>query len=121
LCLGNKLGHGKQMMPWIEMHDMLGVIEHSINHESVVGVFNATAPHPVSNEVFSKALAKGMGRPILFPTPVFMIELLFGKEMTRELLLEGRAVLPQKIQEQGYEFKFKTIEEAMNNLFRKEK
>jgi len=121
LCLGNKLGDGKQMMPWIDMHDMLGIIEHIINNEEVVGVVNATAPKPVSNELFSKSLAKAMGRPMFLPTPIFMLELLYGKEMTRTLLLEGRTVLPVKIQEQGYVFKFKTIEESMSNLFGKEK
>ncbi|CAA6804121.1 MAG: Cell division inhibitor [uncultured Sulfurovum sp.] len=121
LCLGGKLGSGKQMMPWIDMQDMLGVIEHIINNNELEGVVNATAPMPVNNLVFSKSLAKAMRRPILLPTPVFMLNLLYGKEMVQELLLEGRSVYPVKVQERGYEFKFKTLEASMNNLFKGEK
>ena len=121
LCLAGKLGSGKQMMPWIDMQDMLGIVEYVINNETLKGAVNATAPKPVSNLAFSKTLAKAMRRPMSLTTPTFMLELFYGKEMVRELLLKGRSVLPMKVQEHGYEFKFATLEQSMNNLFRKEK
>jgi len=117
LCLGGKLGNGKQIMPWIDMQDMLGIVEKVINDENIKEAVNATAPKPVSNEVFSKALAKALHRPAFLTTQPFMLNALFGKEMTADILLSGRAVLPLKIEEAGYEFKFKTIESSMNNLF----
>ena len=119
LCLGGKLGDGKQIMPWIDMHDMLGIVEKVINDENIKEAVNATAPKSVSNEVFSKALAKGLHRPAFLTTQPFMLNALFGKEMTADILLSGRAVLPLKIEEAGYVFKFKTIESSMNNLFNK--
>ena len=121
LCLGGKLGTGKQMMPWIDKQDMLGIIEHIINNKELKGAVNATAPKPVNNLEFSQTLAKALRRAILLPTPLFMLNLLYGKEMVQELLLEGRSVLPTKIQEHGYQFKFETLEQSMNNLFKKEK
>jgi len=121
LLLGGKLGSGKQMMPWIDMQDMLGVIEHIINTKELNGAVNATAPRPVNNLEFSKTLAKAMRRPMFLTTPTFMLELFYGKEMVKELLLEGRSVLPTKVQASGYEFKFETLEQSMNNLFKKEK
>jgi len=121
LCLGGKLGSGEQMMPWIDMHDMLGIIEHLINNETIKGAVNATAPLPVNNLEFSQTLAKSLKRPLLLPTPTFMLKLLYGKEMVQELLLEGRAVSPKKVEENGYQFKFKTLEQSLHNLFNKEK
>jgi uncharacterized protein (TIGR01777 family) len=121
LCLGGKLGRGKQMMPWIDMHDLLGIVDYVINNESLKEVGNATAPKPVSNLEFSQTLAKAMMRPMFLTTPLFVLELFYGKEMVRELLLKGRSVLPLRLQEHGYAFKFTTLEQSMNNLFKKEK
>ena len=121
LCVGGKLGDGKQMMPWIDMHDLLGIVEKVMNDESIDGAVNATAPNPVSNMEFSQTLAKAMRRPMFLTTPTFMMYVLFGKEMVDELLLKGRIVLPQKIQEHGYEFRFQRLEKSTNNLFNKEK
>jgi NAD dependent epimerase/dehydratase family enzyme len=109
------------MMPWIDMHDLLGIVEKVINDESINGAVNATAPNPVNNLEFSKTLAKAMRRPLFLTTPTFLMYVLFGKEMVDELLLKGRSVLPMKIQEHGYAFRFSNLEASMNNLFNKEK
>ena len=84
LYLGGKLGKGKQIMPWIDMQDMLGIVEKVINDERINTAVNATAPKPVSNEVFSRSLAKALGRPALLTTFPFMLNVLFGKEMSED-------------------------------------
>lgn len=117
LGVGGRLADGQQMMPWIDIHDMIGIIEKAMNDENLRGVVNATSPNPVNNLAFSKSLAKALRRPLLLSTPIGLMYLLFGKEMVDELLLKGRAVMPEKIQEHGYVFKFPYLEDSMNKLF----
>jgi NAD dependent epimerase/dehydratase family enzyme len=78
------------------------------------GIFNGTAPEPVTNAEFSITLGKILNRPVLLPIPAFILSLLLG-EMS-ELLLGGQRVMPVQIEKAGFEFKFRTLEQALSDV-----
>lgn len=116
LGLGGKISSGEQMMSWIHVDDMVNAIMHTINHEQLVGAINMTAPTPVTNDEFSKVLAKTLSRPSVLTTPTFMLRLLFG-EMA-DLLIYGQAVIPAKLLSSGFTFKYNQLDSALNNLLK---
>jgi uncharacterized protein (TIGR01777 family) len=115
LGLGGKIGSGTQWMPWIHLHDMVALIAHCITDESLQGPINATAPHPVTNADFTKALGNALHRPTLFTMPAKLIELLMG-QMGEELLLAGKRVLPVKIKQAGFQFRYQRLDEALKDI-----
>ena len=116
LGLGGAIGSGNQWMPWIHIDDLIGLISFCISQPNVSGAINGTAPNPVTNSEFTKALGKALKRPTVLPMPGFMVKTLMG-QMGRELLLAGKRVVPTKALDAGYCFKFDTIDEAMSDLF----
>lgn len=115
MALGGPIGSGKQWMSWIHMDDLVGIIRFAIDNETVKGPINGTAPEPVTNKEFSKTLGKILKRPAIFPMPAFVVKLLFG-EMGEELLLSGQRVVPEKITQAGYQFKFSNLESALRDI-----
>jgi uncharacterized protein (TIGR01777 family) len=103
LGLGGPLGTGEQMVSWISLTDVLGIILFSLCCEKVRGPLNAVAPGSVTNAEFSRVLAKMVKRPEGFHLPAGVIEAVFG-EMGRELLLAGQHAKPFQIMQEGYEF-----------------
>jgi uncharacterized protein len=118
LGLGGKIASGKQFMSWVHREDALLAINFLINNPKLSGVFNVTAPNPVDNLEFSKTLAKTLHRPAFFHMPLFVVKILFG-EMGEDLLASGQRVLPAKLLESGFEFKFKNLEDALKNICKK--
>ncbi|WP_404390049.1 TIGR01777 family oxidoreductase [Pseudoalteromonas phenolica] len=114
LGLGGKMASGKQMMSWIHIDDMVNAIVFLLEDEKAHGAFNLTAPEPVSNNNFTQILAKTLKRPALFPMPEFVLKLMFG-EMS-DLLIYGQNVVPEKLEQQGFKFKFKTLDSALNEV-----
>ena len=114
LGLGGKIGNGQQYMSWIHIDDMVQIIEFLLLHPTLQGVFNATAPTPVTNTQFSQALAKVLHRPALLPIPAFILNLLLGEMAT--LLLDGQRVIPANLIKAGYQFHFTELEPALTNL-----
>ncbi len=114
LGVGGKAGSGRQWISWVHIDDMVRLIDACIGNEDISGPVNATAPHPVTNAQFGQALASSLHRPNLFPVPAFVMKLLFGELST--LLLDGQRVLPRVLLEHGFEFKYPTIESAMQDL-----
>ena len=110
--LGGKMGNGKQWMSWIHLNDLVGIILYCMEHDDLSGAINGTSPHPVRNEVFTKALGKVLRRPTFLPMPTVAIKLLMG-QMGEELLLKGKKVLPVKVSEAGYKFRHPYLEEAL--------
>ena len=117
LCLGGRISHGQQMMSWIHIDDMVAAILHIQNTPSLKGFINITAEQPVTNDVFSRTLAKTLNRPCILTTPAFMLKLIFG-EMA-DLLLFGQDVKPTKLKNSGFHFTYPTIDIALNNLLTK--
>lgn len=112
--LGGKMASGKQFMPWIHIEDMVSIMEFLIHTEHASGPFNLTAPEPVTNERFSKALAKTLNRPCFAHLPEPILKLLFG-EMS-ELLIYGQNAVPEKLLKLGYQFKHQDLERALSHI-----
>ncbi len=113
--LGGRIGHGKQWMPWIHLDDLVGIILYCINHDNLKGAINGTSPNPVINQVFTKTLGTALKRPTIFPMPEIVVKLLMG-QMGEELLLAGKRILPRKVLDAGYNFQYKTLEDALINV-----
>ena len=115
MALGGPIGNGKQWMSWIHMDDIVGLIRYAIEHEAISGAINGTAPEPVTNKEFSKTLGKVLKRPAIFPMPAYLVKLLFG-QMGEELLLSGQRVVPEKVSQAGYQFKYANLESALRDI-----
>jgi len=116
--LGSTVGDGKQTLSWVHIDDVVGGILFLLEHPDLTGPFNLTSPHPVSQQAFSKTLARAMHRPLLLNMPAFVVKLLFG-EMGDYLLLKGQRVLPKRLTEAGYQFKYPELSEALTHEFKK--
>lgn len=113
LGLGGVIGDGKMMTSWIDIDDLVGIYSYLIE-KKLEGVFNATAPEPVTNLEFTKALGSALNRPTIFPLPVFVLKLIFGEGSS--VLTGSKEVYPKALQESGFEFKYKTIQESLKHL-----
>ncbi len=118
LGLGGKLGDGKQYMPWIHREDIVNMILFLLEKENLSGPFNASAPNPVTNAEFTRALGHALNRPTVLPAPALALKLAFG-EMSR-LLLTGAKMLPERMQQEGFEFRHARLDEALNAIFGKQ-
>jgi hypothetical protein len=110
--VGGTVGSGKQFMSWIALDDVLDIYHLVLETDTLRGAINTTAPNPVTNEEFTETLGKILHRPTILPVPEFAIKLLFG-EMGERLLLEGNKVLPKKLQDAGFAFKYPNLEDAL--------
>jgi len=112
LGLGGKLGDGKQMFSWVALDEIPAIIDFIIKNELILGPVNVTAPNPVTNAEFTKVFGRVIKRPVIFPVPAFGARLLFG-EMADSLLLNGARVVPKKLLDAGYKFKYDQLETAL--------
>ena len=115
MSLGGKIGNGQQWMSWIHLDDLVGIILYCINHDDLKNAINGTAPNPVTNRAFTKALGQALKRPTVLPMPAFVVKLLMG-QMGEELLLAGKKVLPTKMLDAGYQFQYKELEKALLDI-----
>jgi len=116
--LGGRIGSGRQYMSWIALDDLLGIALHAITQEALRGPVNATAPHPVTNQEFTRTLGRLLGRPTIFPLPAFAARLALG-EMANELLLASQRVTPAKLLASGFAFRFPNLEPAIRHALGK--
>lgn len=114
LGLGGPIGTGEQYMSWIHIDDLLNAIMHLLIHPSCEGIYNFTAPEPVTNKTFSKALANQIERPCFMRTPAFALTMMMG-EMA-DLLLYGQRVVPKRLLDSGFQFAYPNINDAMHHL-----
>ncbi len=112
--VGGPIGSGRQWYPWIHIQDEVRAIRFLIDNPEAKGPFNLCAPGAVTNAEFSRALGRAMGRPAAIPAPAFAFKLAFGEASM--LLLEGRRIIPQRLQEMGFEFRFPEVEPALRDL-----
>jgi uncharacterized protein (TIGR01777 family) len=113
---GGPVGSGRQYWPWIHRDDWVSLVRWSIA-TPVEGAVNATAPNPVSNAEFAKALGRALHRPAFMPAPAFALRLLLG-EMADALLLSGQRAVPAKATQAGFAFKYGTLDNALHAIFR---
>ena len=116
LGVGGPLAGGNQYVSWIHIEDEVGILLWALDNSRVSGVFNATAPNPVTNRVFSKALGKALGRPAVIPVPGLAVDLMYGKEFG-QVLRGGQRVMPRRALDLGYEFRHADLDEALADLF----
>lgn len=110
--LGGPVASGEQWTSWIHLDDHIGIYLRAI--DSYAGTLNATAPQPVTNRDFTRALAAAVHRPAFFPAPAFALKLVFGEGAT--ILTEGQRVLPQAALAAGYAFRYPEIGAACASL-----
>ncbi|HEX6280182.1 MAG TPA: TIGR01777 family oxidoreductase [Pyrinomonadaceae bacterium] len=112
LGVGGVIGDGKQWMSWISLDDVVGIINYVLEHENVRGAVNNTSPNPVTNEEFTKTLGSVLYRPTFLPLPEFAVHMVFG-EMGDALLLDSTRVIPKRLNDAGYEFKYPELKAAI--------
>jgi uncharacterized protein len=112
---GGIIGNGHQYWSWVALDDVVGAIHHCLMNERISGPVNVTAPSPVTNYEFTKTLGKVLNRPTIVPMPAFAARLALG-EMANELLLASARVMPNRLSESGYEFRYPTLEGALRHL-----
>lgn len=118
MLAGAPLGSGKQYMSWIHIDDMCRLVIKAIEDRQMQGVYNAVAPHPVTNEELTRTLAKVMHKPMVLPNvPAFGLRLMLG-EMS-EVVLNSSLVSANKVLQTGFTFEFNHIREALESLYDK--
>jgi uncharacterized protein (TIGR01777 family) len=115
LGTGGRLGSGEQYMSWIHRDDLLSLYLHALENKSVQGPMNGTAPTPVTNQEFTRALGGALHRPTVLPMPAFALKLALG-EMS-SMLLTGQRVIPRRALASGFRFAFPELEGALRHLF----
>ena len=114
--LGGRLGSGRQWWSWIHIDDVVGAIDHVMSTPGVSGPVNLVAPNAVRNKEFTKELALTLHRPALVPVPAFALELAFGHLAAHELFLSSVRAVPEKLVNNGYNFRFPDLPGALKNL-----
>lgn len=111
LGIGGRLGPGTQYVSWVALADVLAIVGFLLTHD-VHGPVNVTAPTPVPNATFVRALGRAVHRPTILPVPGFVLTTLFG-EMAEAELLGSKRVLPRVLNDAGYVFRYPDIDGAM--------
>jgi uncharacterized protein (TIGR01777 family) len=117
LGLGGQQGSGKQMFSWIHITDLCRIVAYAYQNRQLEGVYNASSPNPVTNTVFMQTLRKVTGNKIGLPATGWMLRLgtkLIGSEA--ELVLKSRWVLPVRLQEAGFVFRYPEIQAALEDI-----
>ncbi|WP_249872759.1 TIGR01777 family oxidoreductase [Oceanobacillus saliphilus] len=114
MLTGGKIGNGEQWMSWIHIQDAVNLIEYCLFEPQLEGPVNFTAPKPKRNKEFMKILSKNLKRPYWFRTPSTLIHATIGE--MGQLITKGQYVLPQKALEQGFEFNYPELNDALKQL-----
>lgn len=116
--MGSPLGSGRQWFSWVHEHDLVNIFLFLIDQKDVEGPFNCTAPQPVSNSEMTKAIGEVLGVPTLpLRVPGFMMRLILGE--FGNVLLKGQKVIPGRLTQLGFQFRFPTIQAALKDLLKK--
>lgn len=119
LGVGASLGKGTQYISWIHIQDMVNALIFLMDTPEANGVFNLTAPHPVTNKRLSQLLSAVLYHPLLFRIPAFVINLALGQSAT--MLLDGQRVVPQHLLNLHFRFQYEHLDQALNNLVKNKK
>ncbi|MEW5874593.1 MAG: TIGR01777 family oxidoreductase [Candidatus Zixiibacteriota bacterium] len=114
LFVGGPVGSGRQVLSWIHLDDVTGIVRLAVENDGVSGPINATAPNPATNREFSAILGRVMRRPSILPVPGFVLRLILG-EMA-DLVLSGQRVIPKRAIEYGYRFRYPELEPALRSV-----
>lgn len=114
--MGSPLGSGRQWFSWIHEEDLVAAYRFLLSRDDLRGPFNCTAPFPVTNREFTRALAVALGVPAFLPAvPGFVLKMILGE--AAQVLLGGQRVSPSRLLEAGFRFRFSKVEEALGEIF----
>lgn len=116
--LGGRLGTGAQWFPWIHLDDVVEALRHLALTPEAEGVFNLVAPDPVTHAAFTRALGAALHRPALVPVPALALKALYGEAAT--VLLESQRVIPVRLPETGYEYRYPELDRALEHTLKNE-
>ncbi len=116
--LGGRVGPAAQWFSWIALDDVVGALRHALDTDALEGPMNTVAPHPVTMETFTDTLGKVLSRPTIFNVPTGLVRFV-GGEMADETILQSARVRPVVLEENGYDFRFPELEEALRHLLGK--
>jgi uncharacterized protein len=116
LGIGGKLGSGRQYFSWISLEDEVAGMEFLLARDDISGPVNLVAPNPVTNAEFTRALGAALGRPTFMPVPSLAIKILFGTEMSEEMIFGGQRLLPKRLQDAGFEFRDPEVGAALRRM-----
>lgn len=111
--LGGPFGSGRQWMSWISLADHVAAVRHLVGADGVEGPVNLTAPEPVTNKAFAKALGRSLHRPALLPIPKFGPRLVLGGDMADEMLFASQRARPDALLAAGFDFRHPTIDAGL--------
>ncbi|MGH2581865.1 MAG: TIGR01777 family oxidoreductase [Anaerolineales bacterium] len=117
LFTGNWFGSGQQYYPWIHIDDHITALRFLIDNPKAKGAFNLSSPNPVTNREFARTLGKVMRRPVFLPIPRFALNLALGEVST--VVMDGQRMVPEKLLQSGFKFRFPELEPALRNLLTK--
>ena len=112
---GGPLGSGRQYISWIHRLDWIEMVRWIVQTPEASGPINVTAPHPVTNREFARALGRALKRPALVPTPAFALKLALGE--FADYIVTGQRVIPARAQALGYHFRYPELDIAFRGLF----
>jgi uncharacterized protein (TIGR01777 family) len=113
---GGPVGSGRQYWPWIHRQDWVDLVRWVMRTPDAGAAINATAPNPVTNAEFARALGRAMHRPAFMPAPAFALRLVLG-EMADALVLSGQRAVPRRAERGGFTFTYRTIDDALHAIF----
>ena len=117
LGLGGWFGSGRQYWPWIALDDVVGVFRLALERDSLSGPINVAAPETATNREFVKTMGRVLRRPVLFPVPSPILQAALG-DFALEALLSSQRVVPRKLLDIGYEFRWPHLEPALHAAIR---
>jgi uncharacterized protein (TIGR01777 family) len=113
--VGNWIGDGRQWLSWIHREDAVAAILYLLEHETVSGPFNLTAPQPVTARAFCQAMKRQKSTLVTLPVPAPVMRLMIG-EMADELLINGQRVVPSALQQAGFRFRYESVDDALRAI-----
>lgn len=111
---GGPVASGKQYMPWIHILDEVNAIRYLMNNPKAAGIYNLSAPKPVTSKEFARSMGKAMNRPAFAPVPGLAMKAMFGEMST--IIVDGQRAVPQHLQQDGYKFRFDEPETALRHI-----
>jgi uncharacterized protein (TIGR01777 family) len=120
LGAGGPAGGGRQYYSWISLDDQIYATYHLMMNESCEGVYNFTAPEPVTQKQYAKVLGRVLRRPAFAPAPGFALKIMLG-EMAQSLVLDGQRVFPNRLIESGYVFQHSELEGCLRQCLGKQR
>ncbi len=115
---GGPVGSGRQYWPWIHRQDWVDLVRWAMRTPDAGAAINVTAPNPVTNAEFARALGRAMHRPAFLPAPAFALRLLLG-EMADALVLSGQRAVPRRAERGGFTFTYRTLDDALQAIFQR--